>query len=166
MSDATELKPLLMAARLTLAAAESLTCGRVQARIGEISGASHFFLGGITAYALEQKVKLLGVDRAEAERTQCVSAAVAEQMAVGAGRLFGADLAVATTGYAEPSAQDGVTKPFAWWALAHRTGTGAAPIVHRSGRIECPGASRVEVQIRVADVVLQELISYLHSLPR
>ena len=164
MNEASELKSLLIEGRLTLAAAESLTCGRVQARIGEISGASHFFLGGITAYTLEQKVKLLGVDRAEAERSQCVSAAVAEQMAFGACRLFGADLAVATTGYAEPSPQDGVAEPFAWWAVAHWGADGASVIARRSGRMECAGASRVDVQIRVAEVVLQELVTYLKSL--
>ena len=52
--------------RLTLAAAESLTCGRVAARIGAESGASNYFLGSVTAYTLEQKVKLLGVNRAHA----------------------------------------------------------------------------------------------------
>ena len=49
-----ELKQLmLMKPQLTLSVAESLTCGRIQARVGEISGASEFFLGGITAYTLD-----------------------------------------------------------------------------------------------------------------
>jgi nicotinamide-nucleotide amidase len=150
--------------RLTLAAAESLTSGRVQARIGEISGASGFFLGGITAYELEQKVRHLGVDRLEAERAKCVSAAVAEQMACGVCRLFGADLGVATTGYAEPSPESGVAEPYAWWALAHR-GTDAEPFrAVRSGRIECPGMNRVDTQTRVAEAVLGALVEYLREL--
>ncbi len=164
MSSVSELKPLILERRLTLAAAESLTCGRVQARIGEISGASGFFLGGLTAYTLEQKVKLLGVDRTEAERAHSVSAAVAEQMAHGACRLFGADLAVATTGYAEPSIQQGVAEPYAWWALAHRGAEGSPLVALRRGRIECPRASRIEVQRRVADAVLEELVGYVRSL--
>jgi NAD(P)-dependent dehydrogenase (short-subunit alcohol dehydrogenase family) len=36
-----------------------------------------------------------GVDRAAAKRVNCVSAAVAEQMALGAAKLFGADVAAA-----------------------------------------------------------------------
>ena len=64
MSDLKNL--MLREPRLTLAVAESLTCGRLQARIGAISGASEFFLGGMTAYSLEQKVRHLGVDRAAA----------------------------------------------------------------------------------------------------
>ena len=68
-----ELKELLLRPpRLTLAVAESVTCGRVQARIGAISGASEFFLGGITAYSLEQKVRHLGVDRAAAVAVNAV----------------------------------------------------------------------------------------------
>jgi nicotinamide-nucleotide amidase len=153
---------MLRKPRLTLAAAESLTSGRVQARVGEISGASNFFVGGITAYTLEQKVRHLGVDRAMARRVNSVSAEVAGQMARGACVLFGSDLAVATTGYAEPSRAEGVSDPFAWWALAHRRR--GKFIAVRSGRVECPGASRVEAQLIVADAVLAELLEYLQQL--
>jgi nicotinamide-nucleotide amidase len=158
-----ELKPLMLAApRLTLAAAESVTCGRVQARVGEISGASAFFLGGITAYSLDQKVRHLGVKRAEARRVNSVSAAVAEEMARGVCGLFGSDLGVATTGYAEPSAEEGVAQPFAWWALAHRRR--GRFVMLRSGRVECPGAKRIAAQAMVAEAVLGELIGYLREL--
>lgn len=148
--------------RLTLAAAESLTCGQVQARIGEISGASNFFFGGITAYTLDQKVDLLNVNRAAAKRVNCVSADVAREMAFGACQLFGSDLAVATTGYAEPAPAAGVAMPFAWWALAH---VRRSRVVHLSaGRVECPGASRTETQSIVAAAVLTELVDYLRRL--
>ena len=105
---------------LTLAVAESMTCGQVQAAIGAVSGASNFFLGGITAYTLDEKVQHLGVNRTAAKKVNCVSAEVALQMARGACRLFGSDLGMATTGYAEPAPEQGVIEPFAWWALAHR----------------------------------------------
>jgi nicotinamide-nucleotide amidase len=155
-----ELKPLLLQRpRLTLAVAESLTCGHVQARVGAISGASEFFLGGITAYTLDEKVAHLGVNRAAAKRVNCVSADVAREMAQGVCRLFDSDLGLATTGYAEPSAKARVAEPFAWWALAHvRRGRTAALL---SGRVECPGASRVETQIIVAAAALTELTEYL-----
>ncbi len=143
--------------RLTLAAAESLTSGRIQARIGAISGASEFFLGGITAYSLAQKMRHLGVSREVAEPVDCVSAAVAEQMAVGACALFGADLAVATTGYAEPAPAKSVAAPFAWWAVARGGHT-------RSGRIDCPGASRTDAQERVAEAALAALVSWLKEI--
>lgn len=157
----SELKALMLREpRLTLAVAESLTSGRVQAAVGAISGASNFFLGGITAYTLDQKMRHLGVDRAAAAAVNCVSAAVAEQMARGAATLFGADIGLATTGYAEPSPADGVTVPFAWWALAHHTSAGWQV---QSGRQECPGASRVDVQLRVADGVIVALLAHLRA---
>jgi nicotinamide-nucleotide amidase len=159
----TELKSLMVAVpALTLAAAESLTCGRVQARVGEVSGASGFFLGGITAYSLDQKVRHLGVARAAAKRVHCVSAGVAEEMARGVCGLFGSDLGVATTGYAEPSPAAGVTAPFAWWAVAHRGARGRWVAI-RSGRVECPGERRTDVQAIVADAVLAELVAYLRE---
>lgn len=156
-----ELKALLLAEpRLSLAAAESLTCGRVQARIGEISGASEYFRGGITAYTLDQKVRHLGVDRAHAKKVDSVSPEVATQMARGVCRLFDCDLGVATTGYAS-SAPEG-WQPCAFWAISHmRRGR---VVALRGGRIECPGANRIEAQTIVADAALTELAEYLREL--
>jgi nicotinamide-nucleotide amidase len=167
MDVAQELKKLLLREpRRTLAVAESITCGHLQARIGAIPGASEFFLGGITAYTLDEKVKHLGVKRAAAKAVNSVSAAVAEQMARGACALFGSDLALATTGYAEPSAKGKITAPFAWWALAHapgsRSGRGGKIIV-RSGRIDGPGLARVAMQELVAERALAELVGYLRA---
>ncbi|MBC7367950.1 MAG: CinA family protein [Undibacterium sp.] len=161
-SAAAELKALMSRApKLTLAVAESVTAGHVQARIAAVPGASGFFLGGVTAYTLEQKVKLLGVNRAAAKKANCVSAAVAEEMALGVCGLFGADVGVATTGYAEPAPGDGVTTPMAWWAVAHRRRGRVAMIF--SGRVECPGEPRVAVQEIVAAAVLGELVTYLRE---
>jgi PncC family amidohydrolase len=46
---------------LKLALAESCTGGLVGHRITNVPGSSEYFLGGVTAYAYEAKVKLLGV---------------------------------------------------------------------------------------------------------
>jgi len=163
MSAAGELKALLLREpKLTLAVAESLTAGNVQARVAAVSGASNYFLGGITAYSLVQKVKHLGVDRAAAKRVNSVSAEVAGQMARGACVLFGADVGLSTTGYAEPLTEEGVVHPFAWWALAHRQPRGKFTIRH--GRVECPGCSRLETQSIVADAAIAELVAWLEEI--
>jgi nicotinamide-nucleotide amidase len=162
MSAAAELKALLLCEpKLTLAVAESLTAGNVQARVASVSGSSNFFLGGMTAYSIDEKVKLLGVNRAAAKKVNCVSAEIAEQMARGTCKLFGADVAVATTGYAEPSPADGVAVPFAWWAIAMRSARGK--FSGRHGRVECVGASRTQVQAIVADATLAELVAFLRE---
>ncbi len=160
MQAMPELKELMLRApRLTLAVAESVTCGRVQARLGEISGASDFFSGGITAYTLDQKVRHLGVDRATAAAAECVSAEVAAQMARGAAALFGADLGVATTGYAEPKRAG--REPMAFWALAWR-GADQAWIT-RTGKVICPGAARLAAQTMIADTAVAELLAHLRA---
>ncbi len=155
------LELMLRRPALTLSAAESMTCGHVQAAIGAISGASNFFRGGMTAYTIDEKVRHLGVNRARARAVNCVSAEIAAEMATGACRLFSSDLGVATTGYAEPALAEGVTEPFAWWAIAHRR-KGRMEI--RSGRIECVESTRVEAQEIVAQAVMAELVEYLREI--
>jgi nicotinamide-nucleotide amidase len=115
----------------------------------------------VTAYSLDQKVRHLGVDRAEAAAVNSVSARVAEQMARGACVLFGADVGVATTGYAEPSAEWRVAEPFAWWGLARLLPGGDFAVA--SGRVDCPGLSRVDVQERVAGAALDALAGWLRG---
>ena len=150
---------LLREPRLTLAVAESLTCGRLQAARGAVSGASEFFLGGLTAYTLTQKVRHLGVDRVRAEAVNAVSPGVAEEMARGACAFFGSDLALATTGYAEPA--PGADRPRAFWALAHRRPDNTW--ILRGGAIEWPGAARVEMQEAVTAAALAALVDYLRE---
>lgn len=147
--------------RLTLAVAESMTAGRLQAAIAAESGASEFFLGGITAYTLEQKVRHLGVNRAEAAPVDCVSAEVAWQMARGACALFGADVAVATTGYAEPAPARGFAEPGVYWALCHRLAGGDE--ARREGVVRLAGTTRTEAQERAAAAVHAALVEYLEG---
>lgn len=163
MSAWNELKPLMLGPpALTLSAAESLTCGHVQARIGSVSGASAFFVAGLTAYTLEQKVRLLRVDPEEAVSVDAVSENIARQMARGACASFGSDLAVATTGYAERPPPTRGDDPFAWWALAHRVPGGEWH--ERSACVVATGRpSREAVQQLVADEVLRQLLAYLRA---
>src|SRR5919112_305448 len=86
----------------TVAAAESLTGGNVSARMTSISGSSGYFLGGIVAYSNAAKASLLGVSEETLSTRGAVSAECAREMAEGARRAFGADVAVATTGIAGP----------------------------------------------------------------
>ena len=168
MPALTALKPLMLGgatgANLTLAVAESLTSGRLQARIGAISGASGFFLGGITAYTLEQKVLLLGVPRELAAPVNCVSKQVALAMAEGASRLFGAEIALATTGYAEPAPAQKITRPFAWIALARAT---AGKTRAHARRVNCPATlSRAAVQQHIANAACAMLLDHLRRQAR
>lgn len=147
---------------LRLAVAESLTSGRLQALVGAISGASLFFAGGMTAYGLDQKIRHLRVRPGPARRANAVSAAVAEEMARGACRLFQADVAVATTGYAEPLPERGVRDPFAWIAVARVDAAGR--VSSRSRRVVCRGASRSAAQRRIAAAAFSDLVAWVAAL--
>jgi nicotinamide-nucleotide amidase len=85
-----------------LATAESCTAGLLAARLTDRAGSSDYVTGGVVSYSNQAKVELLGVDPALIEEHGAVSEPVAEAMAAGALRRFGADTAVAITGIAGP----------------------------------------------------------------
>lgn len=99
---AARLHKILTGTGATLAVAESCTGGKIAAAITSVPGSSAYFKGGVVAYANEAKTALLEVDPELIERNGAVDAAVAEQMAQGARKAFGASFAVATTGIAGP----------------------------------------------------------------
>ncbi len=84
------------------AVAESCTGGGVGAALTETPGASAWFAGGIVAYADAAKIGILRVPASLVAERGAVSREVAGAMAEGVRRLFGADVAVATTGIAGP----------------------------------------------------------------
>jgi len=81
----------LTAAGLTVAAAESLTGGRVAAALTRRPGSSAYFLGSVVAYANLAKVSLLDVPESVLLQHGAVSEACARAMAEGARRRFGSD---------------------------------------------------------------------------
>lgn len=112
-----KIKELLSESKLTISVAESLTSGMIQSKMAKLSGSSLFFKGGITAYDIDQKVWHLGVDRKVAESCNCVSRLIASQMSEGVSRMFGSDIGVSTTGYAEPDILNKVGVPHAFFSI-------------------------------------------------
>lgn len=86
----------------SIAVAESVTSGFLQFSFSQMDKASDFYRGGITAYSLGEKVRLLEVNQREAESSNCVSEKVAQQLAVGVAKLFRTDWGIGVTGYAVP----------------------------------------------------------------
>ena len=87
----------------TLATAESCTGGLIAARITDVPGCSSVFFGGCVTYTNEIKEALLGVDPATIAAHTEISAETAREMAKGARKRLGTDLAVSTTGIAGPN---------------------------------------------------------------
>lgn len=94
---------LLNKANKTLALAESCTGGKISELVTSVAGSSSYFKGSVVSYATETKIKILGVLPEMIETHSVVSPAVAEQMALGAQKLFQTDYAIATTGNAGPT---------------------------------------------------------------
>lgn len=161
-APSADLKALFHQLRLTIAAAESLTVGRVTTLLGSASGSSSFLLGGVTAYTIPQKVKLLGVDQAHAESVNAVSLRVATEMASGVCRMFNSSLGIGTTGYAEPSPGHGVAVPRAAVAIHLATDGGKTLVAEW---VEGPGLGRVEMQQFVAEQAIALLEKKLRQEP-
>ena len=87
----------------SLGLAESVTGGLVAGRITNVPGASEVFRGSVVSYASEVKFDLLGVPHGPV-----VSEAAAAAMATGAQRVLGSHVALALTGVAGPTEQDGM----------------------------------------------------------
>ncbi len=93
---------LLMRQNLRLGTAESCTGGYIGHRITSVSGSSRYFEGGIISYSNALKRQLLGVKPETLEAFGAVSKETVREMAEGAIRVLGCDIAVSISGIAGP----------------------------------------------------------------
>lgn len=137
----------------TVATAESLTAGLVASTLAGVPGASTVLQGGIVAYQLSAKQHLLGVDAELLGRAGAVDPRVAAAMADGARTALDADLGVATTGVAGPSAHGG--KPVGTVFTAISTATSTTTFEHHFS------GDRAAIRQAACDAALTELFDEL-----
>lgn len=87
---------------LRLSVAESCTGGLIGHRVTNIPGSSTYYMGSITAYAYEAKVRLVNVKWETLEKHGAVSDETVAEMAVGVRRALAADIGVSVSGIAGP----------------------------------------------------------------
>ena len=87
---------------LRLAVAESCTGGLIGHLLTNVPGSSTYYMGSVTAYAYEAKVRLLGVSWETLEKHGAVSRATVLEMARGVRRALAADVGLAVSGIAGP----------------------------------------------------------------
>ena len=144
----------LEAAGLTVATAESCTGGLIAAAITGVPGASAVFRYGWVTYCNEAKERELGVLPAIIDEHSVVSEPVVAAMAPGAMRKAGADVAIAVSGNAGPTAAEGEPPVgTVCIALARR---GAPRPVHTE-TLFLPGLPRNAIRSHIATKVLQML---------
>lgn len=87
---------------LCVATAESCTGGLIAKRLTDIAGCSSVVAGGVVTYQTREKTALLGVPKELIAAHTVVSREVAQAMAQNVRARMGADVGIATTGYAGP----------------------------------------------------------------
>lgn len=151
---AKEVGRLLLERRLTLALAESCTGGLAGSLITDVPGSSDYFLGSAVTYAYSAKEGVLGVRHETLTVHGAVSFETAAEMAQGARKLFGSDIAVSVTGIAGPG---GATpqKPVGL-IYAHLSAADA-----EIGERHVWQADRVGNKLLSAEAVLRMVVRYL-----
>ncbi len=103
LSVAEEVGRLLVEQNKTLAVAESCTGGLIANMMTDLSGSSDYFLFSGVTYSNDAKVNVLGVKQQTLIEVGAVHEKIAEQMAYGAKKKAGSDVAISTTGIAGPT---------------------------------------------------------------
>lgn len=113
----------LRRAGLRVVTAESCTAGWIAKALTDVAGSSAWVDSGYVTYSNEAKVRALGVSPRTLDRFGAVSRQTVREMALGALRVTGVEVAVAVSGIAGP---DGGTpqKPVGtvWFCAARRRG--------------------------------------------
>ena len=125
---------LLRGSGRTLSVAESCTGGEIAHLITTVPGASEYFLGSVTSYAPEIKIRVLGVPAEAIEGCGIVSSAVAAAMAEGVRRLTGSTYAAATTGWADAYGDEREPAGTVWVGVAGPAGTKTARFNYKNDR--------------------------------
>lgn len=146
--------PLLRDRKLRLALAESCTGGLVGHRLTNVPGSSDYYMGSVTAYANEAKMKLLGVQMDTLLEHGAVSAQTVREMARGVRPALGASVGISVSGIAGPGGGS-PQKPvgLVWFGLSAEDGDWAVE-KHFEG-------DRLAVKDQAAEFALQLGIDYL-----
>ena len=147
---------LLRQRGLRLAVAESCTGGLIGHRITNIPGSSTYYMGSVTAYAYEAKVRLLGVKWRALEEFGAVSEPVVLQMAQGVRRALAADIGLSVSGIAGPGGGT-EDKPIGL------TWVGLSAAHHEEAREFIWDGDRLINKEKSAEATLQFLIEYLEA---
>ena len=141
---------------LRLAVAESCTGGLIGHRITNIPGSSTYYMGSVTAYAYEAKVRLLGVRWETLEKYGAVSEETVLEMARGVRTALAADIGLAVSGIAGPGGGT-PEKPvgLVWIGLS-------TPEVDEAWRFVFSG-DRLQVKEQSAEAALGLLVEHLRE---
>jgi nicotinamide-nucleotide amidase len=96
---------------LTIAFAESMTCGLVSERLSVYKGTSEIFKGSVVCYDASVKTGLFGISQRMVDRYTSESMEVTSALAKNLSRLIKADIHAAITGLAAAGGSETAEKP-------------------------------------------------------
>jgi PncC family amidohydrolase len=106
-----DLVKLLLEKQLTLALAESVTCGLVTHQLSTVKGTSEILEGSIVCYSEKVKNQLLGVSKNLLKKYSAESQQATDALAKHLRKLISADIHVSITGLTTPGASENKQKP-------------------------------------------------------
>jgi nicotinamide-nucleotide amidase len=157
--DISAIRDYLLHHGETIAVAESVTSGHIQAALSTAGQALDFFHGGITTYNLGQKVRHLKVEAIQALKCNCVSPQTASEMAMQVCDLFSSHWGIGITGYASLVPEQNVKNLFAFGAIAYKKE------IISSTKMESPEQDAFSVQLFYTNNVLSHFSGLLKSRP-
>jgi len=110
-NKANELIQRMKAKGLTLAFAESITCGLAATKLSSCIGTSDVLQASLVCYTPEAKMQLLNIEKTTIDRFTCESPEVTREMVNNLAKLVKADVYAALTGLASPGGSESKEKP-------------------------------------------------------
>lgn len=135
----------------SIAVAESVTGGLLQAAFSNANQASFFFQGGITAYNIGQKCRHLLVEPLHAIECNCVSELIAQQMSKYVCDLFLSDYGIGITGYAARLPEKNINDLFAYYSISFKNE------IIKSGKMSADTDEGLDTQLVYCNSVLKIL---------
>ena len=147
----------LKARHESVAIAESVTGGLLQAAFSCVPEASLVYQGGMTLYNIGQKCRHLDIDPLHALSCNCVSQKISEELGCRVAFKFTATYGLGITGYAASMPEQGVAKAFAYYAITRQG------LVLEQNTIVSGAAEGFSTQRFYAEILLQKFLICLDS---
>ncbi len=141
----------------SVAVAESVTAGLLQAAFSNAKEASLFFQGGITAYNLGQKCRHLLIEPLHAIECDCVSKKIAEELSRNICSIFLSDYGIGITGYAAKVPEKKINDLYAYYSICLNKE------IIESGIIKPDQEEGFPAQLYYTETVLEKFDNLLHK---
>lgn len=140
---------------LTLALAESITCGLAAMKLSSCVGVSDVLTASFVCYTPKAKMELLEVEKSIIERCTCESPEVTQQMAQHLSKRIKADVYAAITGLASPDGSETKEKPVGsvFYAVCYQNKTYNFRQVFHGSPLEIKTKAAVKLYDFILDVI-------------